>query len=46
VVAAYVVQRFDMKPAPGYDLNEWEKTLQDYFAMQKGPLPAVVKARV
>lgn len=42
VVVSYIVQRFDMKVANGYDLNEWEGSLSDYFILTKGELPVVL----
>jgi cytochrome P450 len=45
VVVSYIVQRFDMKPAPGYDLDQWEKELQDFYVMKKGHLPVGITAR-
>jgi hypothetical protein len=46
VVAASVVQRFDMRVKPGYDLGRWEEELKDYFLFGKGALPVVVTERV
>lgn len=43
--AAFIVQRFDMEVAPGFDLNSWEMTLQDLFMLRKGALPVVLSAR-
>jgi cytochrome P450 len=45
IVASWVVQRFDMKPADGYNLDEWEDNLKDYYVMQKGGLPVVLTRR-
>jgi hypothetical protein len=45
VVAASVVQRFDMRVAPGYDLGKWEEGLEDYFLFNKGALPVVITER-
>ena len=45
VVASYIVQRFDMKVAEGYDLSEWERTLGDSIVMRKGRLPVVLTER-
>jgi Cytochrome P450 len=45
VIVSYVVQRFDMQRAKGWDLNEWEKSLKDYFILTKGSLPIVLSPR-
>jgi cytochrome P450 len=45
-VVSAVVQRFDMEVAPGYDLDEWEGTLADWFLLLKnGDLPVILKER-
>lgn len=41
-VTSYVVQRFDMKIASGYDLDQWEQELQDFYIMKKGHLQVVL----
>lgn len=46
VIASFIVQRFDMKVAPGYDLNQWEKELEDFFVLMKGHLPVLLTERV
>lgn len=46
LVAAYIVQRFDMRVADGFDLDGWEESLEDYFIIKKGALPVVLKERV
>ena len=47
VVASYIVQRFDMKAAEGYNLDEWERSLTDNLIMRKaGTLPVVLIERV
>jgi cytochrome P450 len=46
IVASYVVQRFDMRAAEGYNLDDWERDMQDYFVMRKGDLPVILTARV
>lgn len=45
VVVSFVVQRFDMKIAAGYDLNQWEKDLKPYITFEKGKLPVVLSER-
>jgi len=39
LVAASVVQRFDMEVADGYDIGRWDKDLQDFYVSVTGPLP-------
>lgn len=46
VIASFIVQRFDIKVAPGYDLNQWEKELEDFFILKKGKLPVLLTKRV
>lgn len=46
VIASYIVQKFDMKVAPGYDLDRWEMDLEDHFVLKKGSLPVLVTERV
>lgn len=45
IVASWIVQRFDMQPAKGYDLDDWERDLNDYYVMQKGSLPVLLTRR-
>lgn len=45
MVLAWVVLRFDMRLAEGYDVRQWERDLRDYFAFQKGVLPVVLTPR-
>jgi cytochrome P450 len=46
-VTPSIVQRFDMKVAPGYDLDGWEDSLSDAFSMFKNsPLPVILTERV
>lgn len=46
MVAASIMQRFEMKVADGFDLMGWENTLEDYFVIKKGALPVDLTARV
>jgi cytochrome P450 len=39
IVAASVVQKFDMEVACGYDIEQWDKDLQDFYVYMAGPLP-------
>ena len=45
MVLAWVVLRFDMRLAEGYDVRRWERDLKDYFAFQKGALPVILTSR-
>jgi hypothetical protein len=46
VAVAFVMQKFDMKIAPGCDFSGWEEGLQDYFIYVKtGSLPVVLTER-
>lgn len=45
-ITSYIVQRFDMKAAPGYDMDQWEKDLKDLYVMKKGRLQVVMTERV
>jgi cytochrome P450 len=45
-VVSYIVQRFDMNVAEGYDLDCWERSLKDYFVMAKGALPVILTPRL
>jgi cytochrome P450 len=44
-VVSYIVQRFDMEVAEGYELDRWEGRLKDSFIMAKGALPVVLTPR-
>ena len=45
LAVAAIVQRFDVKFAPGYDPTKWEEDLQDFFIYKIGKLPVVLYAR-
>ena len=40
-----MIQKFEFEFAPGYDIAEWEKKLEDNFIYVKGELPVRVKVR-
>ena len=39
VVAASVVQNFNMEVADGYDTEQWDSDMQDFYVFRAGPLP-------
>ena len=39
VVVASVVQKFDMEVADRYDIEQWDRDLQDFYVYMAGPLP-------
>lgn len=45
VVVASLVQQFDMELRPGWNPDNWEKNLEDYFVFVKGNLPVVLRTR-
>lgn len=46
VVTSYIVQRFDMKISPEYNLDQWEMDLKDFGLLKKGCLPVILTERV
>ncbi|KAH9990628.1 high nitrogen upregulated cytochrome P450 monooxygenase 2 [Russula compacta] len=44
-VVSHLVQRYEFRAASGYNIKEWEDTLQDCFVLQKGPLMVSVVPR-
>ncbi|KAJ7227446.1 cytochrome P450 [Mycena pura] len=45
MVVAFVMQAFEMRLIDGYDKQQWEAELKDYFVMQKGSLPVILTSR-
>ncbi|KAJ7167773.1 cytochrome P450 [Mycena filopes] len=45
MVLAYLLQAFEMRLADGYDKEEYEAELEDYFVLHKGRLPVVLTSR-
>jgi cytochrome P450 len=45
IVAACIVRNFDLEEAEGYDIDGWEKKLEDMFVLKKYPLPVVLVER-
>ena len=39
VVVASVVQKYDMEVADRYDIEQWDRDLQDFYVYMAGPLP-------
>jgi len=46
LVLASMLYHFDMRLANGYRAEQWEQDLQDYFVLQKGPLPVKLTTRL
>lgn len=46
IVVALLMQRFELRFAPGYDPNEWEERLEDFFVLYNGPLPVTLTPRM
>ncbi|KAJ7784115.1 cytochrome P450 [Mycena metata] len=45
MVLAHLVQRFEMRLADGYQKEEYEAELKEFFILQKGRLPTVLTRR-
>jgi cytochrome P450 len=45
IVAACIVRNFDLEEVEGFDIDGWEKTLEDVFILKKYPLPVVLVER-
>ncbi|KAJ7157762.1 cytochrome P450 [Mycena filopes] len=45
MVLAYLLQAFEMQLADGYEKEEYEAELKDYFVLQKGRLPVSLTSR-
>ena len=46
MVAALIMQRFEMRFADGYDPRDWEEAMKDYFVAESGKLPVVLTPRI
>lgn len=46
VVAASVVKNFDMQVADGYNVEQWNKDLQDFYVFKAGSLPVRLIERI
>jgi hypothetical protein len=44
-VLSALVRRFDMRLAPAFDRNAWERELEDRFLLARGALPVVMSKR-
>ncbi|KAJ6608708.1 cytochrome P450 [Mycena sp. CBHHK59/15] len=40
-----LISKFDMRFEEGFDANSWEEDMLDYFVVQRGRLPVVLKSR-
>ncbi|KAJ7163956.1 cytochrome P450 [Mycena crocata] len=45
MVVCTLISKFDMRFEDGFDVNSWEEDMLDYFVVQRGRLPVVLKAR-
>lgn len=45
LVIALLMQRFDMRFAPGYDAQRWDEDMQDFLIVKPGKLFVVIKPR-
>ena len=45
MVTCALVQQFDMHVAKGYDLDNWEKEIQDVYLTNRGKLPVSLLTR-
>ena len=45
IVICHLMQRLELRLAPGWDPTEWDRTLKAYFVMQTGELPVIVTPR-
>jgi cytochrome P450 len=45
MVVCAIVQRFDLRFADGYRVEDWEETLRDWFVLGKGKLPCILRER-
>ena len=46
MVVALLMQRFEMRFAPGYDPKRWEEEIEDFFVVKNGKLPVVLTPRM
>ncbi|KAL5498826.1 hypothetical protein ACEPAH_2181 [Sanghuangporus vaninii] len=46
MVVALLIQNFELQFAPGYDPNDWEEHLEDFFVLCKGPLLVTLTPRM
>ena len=45
VVTALLMQRFDIRFAPGYDASRWTREMIDLFVMKPSELPVIITPR-
>ena len=45
MVTALLMQRFDIRFAPGYDVSRWEREFVDLFVLKPSELPVVITLR-
>ncbi|OCB86513.1 high nitrogen upregulated cytochrome P450 monooxygenase 2 [Sanghuangporus baumii] len=46
MVVALLMQKFELQFAPGYDPNDWEEHLEDFFVLCNGPLLVTLTPRM
>ncbi len=44
-VICQMVQKVNMRFAPGWNPQDWERDMEDRFTVKKGPLPVIVEKR-
>ena len=45
-VLALLITRFDFHLVSDYDLEDWNREQEDFFAMKNGRLPVVIRRRI
>ena len=45
MLVTWILSRFDLQPTEGSALEQWEATLEDWFVLTRGTLPARVTVR-
>lgn len=45
MVICTLISKFEMRFEEGFNVNSWEEDMLDYFVVQRGRLPVILKAR-
>lgn len=45
MIIAMFFRKFEIRLAPGWDVNEWERNCKDHFVLTTGRLPVIVTPR-